>query len=77
MFFRRVKRNAGAIYIYTTTLYHYVSPMTPELSIVIPAFDEEDRVGDSINRILAFLRDKSLAAELILVDDGSRDRTSE
>ena len=51
--------------------------MTPEISIVIPAFDEEARVGDSIRKILSYLRDNSLTAELIIVDDGSRDRTAE
>lgn len=51
--------------------------MTPEISIVIPAFEEEARVGDSIEKILAFVRDNSIDAELIVVDDGSKDRTAE
>src|SRR5688572_26649141 len=50
--------------------------MTPEVSIIIPAFEEEARVGDSIRKILAYLRQSSTAAELIVVDDGSKDRTS-
>ena len=50
--------------------------MTPEISIVIPAFEEEARVGDSITRILSFVREASVEAELILVDDGSKDRTA-
>lgn len=50
--------------------------MTPDVSIVIPAFEEEARVGDSIRRILTFLRDHAPAAELIVVDDGSGDRTT-
>jgi len=51
--------------------------MTPEISIVIPAFEEEARVGTSIDRILSYLRDVSVGAELIVVDDGSKDRTAE
>ncbi|MEO8574488.1 MAG: dolichyl-phosphate beta-glucosyltransferase [Pyrinomonadaceae bacterium] len=51
--------------------------MTPEISIIIPAFEEEARVGDSIKRIVAFIRGASLRAELILADDGSKDGTSE
>jgi dolichyl-phosphate beta-glucosyltransferase len=51
--------------------------MTPDISIVIPAFEEEARVGDSIERILSYLRDVSARAELIVVDDGSKDRTAE
>lgn len=51
--------------------------MTPEISIVIPAYEEEARLGDSITRILTFLHSTSPRAELIVVDDGSRDRTAE
>ena len=51
--------------------------MTPEISIVIPAYEEEARLGDSIRSILAFLRASGAAAELIVVDDGSKDRTAE
>lgn len=51
--------------------------MTPDVSIVIPAFEEEARVGDTITRILSFLRDGPVATELIVVDDGSGDRTAE
>ena len=50
--------------------------MAPEISIVIPAFEEEARVGDSIRRILSFLDDQSVRAELIVVDDGSNDNTA-
>jgi glycosyltransferase involved in cell wall biosynthesis len=51
--------------------------MTPEISIIIPAFEEEARVGTSIERILSYLRSLSARAELIVVDDGSKDRTAE
>ena len=49
--------------------------MAPKLSIVVPAFDEENRIGTSVEKILRYIRDNSLSAELIVVDDGSRDRT--
>ena len=51
--------------------------MTPEISIIIPAFEEEERVGDSIQKILSFVQDQASNAELIVVDDGSKDRTAE
>ncbi len=51
--------------------------MRPEISIIVPAFDEEDRVGDSIRDILKYLGECGASVELIVVDDGSRDRTSE
>ena len=44
--------------------------MTPEISIVIPAFEEEARIGDTIRQILSFVGDIAMAAELIVVDDG-------
>lgn len=51
--------------------------MTPQISIIIPAFEEEARVGETIKRILWFLRETSTPAELIVVDDGSKDATTD
>lgn len=51
--------------------------MAPSVSIVIPAYEEEDRLGDTVRRILDYLTDESIDAELIVVDDGSRDRTAD
>ncbi|MDQ3180374.1 MAG: glycosyltransferase family 2 protein [Acidobacteriota bacterium] len=50
--------------------------MKTTLSIVIPAFNEESRIGDSIRQILAHISQENLAAELIVVDDGSSDATA-
>jgi glycosyltransferase involved in cell wall biosynthesis len=49
--------------------------MTQGLSIVIPAFEEQNRVGESIRKILAYLSRSGTEAEVIVVDDGSRDHT--
>ena len=51
--------------------------MKPALSIVIPAYDEAVRIGDSLAKIFAFLQAKPPDAEVIIVDDGSTDSTSE
>lgn len=51
--------------------------MKPDLSIVIPAFEEEERLGDSVRKILAYIGENGPNAELIVVDDGSRDSTAE
>ena len=51
--------------------------MKPEISIVIPAFDEADRIGDSLGKIFAFLQANHPASEVVIVDDGSGDRTSD
>lgn len=51
--------------------------MNPTLSIIIPAFDEQERLGGSVRKILGYINNEKLNAELIIVDDGSRDRTAE
>lgn len=51
--------------------------MKPDLSIVIPAFEEETRLGDSLRRVFTFLRENFPSTEVIVVDDGSNDATAE
>lgn len=51
--------------------------MKTTLSIVIPAFNEESRLGDSVRQILVYISQENLAAELIVVDDGSSDATAQ
>jgi dolichyl-phosphate beta-glucosyltransferase len=48
----------------------------PELSIVIPAFNEEARLPASLAKISEYICGNKRATEVIVVDDGSRDRTS-
>src|SRR6266566_1632587 len=49
----------------------------PVVSIVVPAFNESARIGDSIKKIDAFMRRSPLSLELIVVDDGSSDNTAD
>lgn len=51
--------------------------MKPEISIIIPAFEEQDRLGESVREILRYIETEKLSAELIIVDDGSGDKTAE
>ncbi|MBK6748802.1 MAG: glycosyltransferase family 2 protein [Acidobacteria bacterium] len=51
--------------------------MSIDLSIVVPAFDEEARLGVTMTKILDFIDIDSINAELIIVDDGSGDQTAE
>lgn len=44
--------------------------MTPGLSVVIPVFDEASRIGQSIERVVAFLEKSGEAWELLVVIDG-------
>jgi len=46
------------------------------VSIVVPAFNEAHRIGDSISKIDAFMRQAPFWCELIVVDDGSTDNTA-
>lgn len=48
-----------------------------DLSIVIPAYNEENRIGRSLEEILAYLGRNAFPFEVIIVDDGSQDRTVE
>lgn len=45
------------------------------LSIVIPTYNEEERIGESLKRIIAYLNNKPFRSEIIVVNDGSNDRT--
>ena len=47
----------------------------PDISIVVPAFNEERRLGSTLLAMEAWLRDSGLTYEVIVVDDGSRDGT--
>jgi glycosyltransferase involved in cell wall biosynthesis len=50
-------------------------PEDPGLSVVIPAFNEEARIGRSLDRILPYLEGRNQSWEILVVDDGSGDRT--
>jgi glycosyltransferase involved in cell wall biosynthesis len=48
-----------------------------DLSVVVPAFNEEQRIRSSLERIGTFLDGRGGENELLCVDDGSTDRTAE
>ncbi len=47
----------------------------PELSIVIPAYNEEHRLRPTLEAVTAWLRERGTTHEILVVDDGSRDGT--
>ncbi len=51
--------------------------MSPHLSIVVPAHNEELRLPGSLARILEFLGTQSYSWEVLVVENGSRDHTAE
>lgn len=46
------------------------------LSLIIPAYDEEARLGETLREVCAYLNAQPGACELIVVDDGSHDATT-
>ena len=46
-----------------------------KISIIIPAYNEERRLPESLERIRAYLAARPFEAEVIVVDDGSTDAT--
>lgn len=45
------------------------------LSVVIPAYNEEDRIHKSLESTIAYLRKQPYESEIIVVSDGSTDKT--
>jgi dolichyl-phosphate beta-glucosyltransferase len=65
-------------YVAVVTLHQRSETLdAPFLSIVVPAFNEESRIGSSLDRLRSFLGSKDWTWEIIVVDDGSADRTTE
>ena len=52
-----------------------VQPESPLLSVVVPAYNEEQRLPDSLRQITAYLDTQSYRSEVIVADDGSTDTT--
>ncbi|MCO4759928.1 MAG: glycosyltransferase family 2 protein [Myxococcales bacterium] len=53
------------------------SPVLNSLSLVIPAYNEADRLPQSLRHILAWMDDTEVKGEVIVVDDGSTDATAD
>ncbi|MCJ7679523.1 MAG: glycosyltransferase [Candidatus Aminicenantes bacterium] len=48
-----------------------------DISIVIPAFNEQNKIKFDVEAAAVFIRSRNWQGEVIVVDDGSRDRTLE
>src|SRR5271170_5447823 len=48
----------------------------PQLSIVIPAFNESARIEDALGRVMSCVAEQGWDAEVLVVDDGSTDDTA-
>jgi glycosyltransferase involved in cell wall biosynthesis len=47
------------------------------LSIIIPAYNEEKNISSTLQDIAQYLKTKNYPSEVIVIDDGSRDKTAE
>ena len=45
------------------------------LSVVIPTFNEEARIADSLSKVIEYLQGQDYSWEVVVADDGSTDRT--
>jgi dolichyl-phosphate beta-glucosyltransferase len=51
--------------------------MTPFLSIILPAHNEEQRLPRTLEEMKGFIEAQSYPVEVVLVENGSSDRTLE
>ena len=51
--------------------------MKPDISIVIPAYNESERLGAPLATLIEYANNSGLAIEIIVVDDGSSDDTAD
>jgi dolichyl-phosphate beta-glucosyltransferase len=49
----------------------------PVLSLIIPAYNEERRLPKSLDQVIAFIRERQEPVEVLIVENGSTDRTTE
>jgi len=51
-------------------------PSPPALSVVIPAYNEEGRLGPTLEQVVSYLEGRGQPFEVLVADDGSQDGTS-
>lgn len=49
----------------------------PFLSVVIPAFNEEPRISDTLSQVVEYLTARDYGWEVVVADDGSQDQTGQ
>ena len=53
------------------------TPAAPELSIIIPSYNEELRLPATLDKIASYIQSSRRNTEVLVVDDGSKDRTAQ
>ena len=50
---------------------------SPQISVVVPVYNEQEVISTTLDRIFSIMESNSFIFEVIIVNDGSRDRTLE
>ena len=58
-----------------TDLARASAPPVPDVSVVVPVYNSEASLPELIERVRAAMADRGVTHEMVLVDDGSRDRS--
>ena len=53
------------------------SMLQPDISMVVPVYNEASRITSGLQAIVAYARGLPLSSEIVIVDDGSTDETAE
>ncbi|MBI5173463.1 MAG: glycosyltransferase [Candidatus Obscuribacter sp.] len=53
------------------------SSSPPSISLIVPAYNEEKRIGETVRALSAYLESRHPDSELLIVCDGCKDRTAE
>ena len=64
-------------FLLPTLVISLANHVNPRLVVLIPAYNEENRIGSTLNSYQEFLSQSKWSCEILVVDDGSSDRTSE
>lgn len=51
--------------------------MNPYLSVIIPTYNEEKTIADTVCKVLSYLKKQNFSFEILVADDGSKDSTIE
>lgn len=54
-----------------------MSDQQPHVSIIIPVYNEQERIASTLYTIKNYLNEQNYSSDLIIIDDGSQDLTSE
>ncbi|MBE2190223.1 MAG: glycosyltransferase family 2 protein [Candidatus Kapabacteria bacterium] len=75
LFFRPSKK----LLLYLPFIYINMekNQMSVDLSFVIPAYNEEYRIGMTLKTVIEYFAEQDYSTEIIVVDDGSNDKTTE